>query len=170
MFFTTTLMQTIVEQTNLYAKQVMNTECYQKWLPITEEEIWAYHGFTILMPINHLPSLMDYWCTDEVYHYSPVAGRITRDHISWYLHFVDNTLLPHRTDPTFSRLQKVQPVITSVLEACKASYDPSVNLAIDEVMIAFKGRSSIKQYMPKKPTKRGIKVWMKSDSVCSLPV
>ena len=31
-------------------------------------------------------------------------------------------------------------------------------------MIAFKGRSSIKQYMPKKPTKHGFKVWIRADS------
>ena len=27
-------------------------------------------------------------------------------------------------------------------------------------MISFKGRSSLKQYMPKKPIRRGYKVWM----------
>ncbi|GFU62430.1 piggyBac transposable element-derived protein 4 [Trichonephila clavipes] len=31
-------------------------------------------------------------------------------------------------------------------------------------MIKFKGRSSLKQYMPKKPIKRGYKVWMRCDS------
>ena len=31
-------------------------------------------------------------------------------------------------------------------------------------MIAFKGRANIKQHMPKKPVKHGIKVWMHSDS------
>lgn len=34
-------------------------------------------------------------------------------------------------------------------------------------MIAFKGRLSFKQYMPLKPTKRGIKVWARADSVSS---
>ncbi|CAG4935966.1 unnamed protein product [Parnassius apollo] len=33
-------------------------------------------------------------------------------------------------------------------------------MAIDESMIKFKGRSYLKQYMPKKPVKRGYKVWM----------
>ena len=32
-------------------------------------------------------------------------------------------------------------------------------VAIDEAMVAFKGRSSIKQYMPMKPVKRGYKIW-----------
>lgn len=31
-------------------------------------------------------------------------------------------------------------------------------------MIKFKGRSSLKQYLPNKPTKRGIKVWVLADS------
>lgn len=31
-------------------------------------------------------------------------------------------------------------------------------------MIAFKGRLSFRQYMPAKPTKYGIKVWMATDS------
>ena len=32
-------------------------------------------------------------------------------------------------------------------------------------MIPFKGRSSLKQYMPKKPVRRGIKVWALADAL-----
>ena len=32
-------------------------------------------------------------------------------------------------------------------------------MAVDEAMILFKGQSSLKQYMPMKPTKRGFKEW-----------
>jgi hypothetical protein len=35
---------------------------------------------------------------------------------------------------------------------------------VDEAMIKFQGRSSLKQYMPKKPIKRGIKTWVLGDS------
>lgn len=35
----------------------------------------------------------------------------------------------------------------------------SRNLSIDESVIAFKGRSTMKQFMPMKPIKRGFKVW-----------
>jgi hypothetical protein len=31
-------------------------------------------------------------------------------------------------------------------------------------MIKFQGRSALKHYMPMKPTKRGIKVWVLGDS------
>ncbi|KAL4104361.1 hypothetical protein QTP88_019662 [Uroleucon formosanum] len=37
------------------------------------------------------------------------------------------------------------------------------SIAIDESMIKFKGRNSSKQYMPKKPIKRGYKVWALAD-------
>ena len=32
-------------------------------------------------------------------------------------------------------------------------------------MIPFKGRRSLKQYLPKKPIKRGIKVWDRADAI-----
>ena len=43
-------------------------------------------------------------------------------------------------------------------------YAPHKEIAVDEAMIKFQGRSSLKQYLPKKPTKRGIKVWVLADS------
>ena len=43
-------------------------------------------------------------------------------------------------------------------------YQPHKGVAVDEAMIKFQGRSSLKQYMPMKPIKRGIKVWMLLDS------
>ena len=38
-------------------------------------------------------------------------------------------------------------------------------MSIDEAMIPFKGRSSLKQFIPNKPTKRGIKVWVRADAI-----
>ena len=88
-----------------------------------------------------------YWKTDKIYHYSPVANRISRDRfmdIARYIHFIDNSTLPARTD------QKVQPLIDAVLAACTSTFDPGNNVSVDQAMSAFKGRSSIKQYMCKR--------------------
>ena len=43
-------------------------------------------------------------------------------------------------------------------------YQPHCENAIDEAMIRFQGRSSLKQYKPAKPVKHGIKVWCRADS------
>ena len=48
----------------------------------------------------------------------------------------------------------------SFAESCK----PGQNQTIDEGMVAFKGRLSYVQYIPAKPIKREIKVWMCCDS------
>jgi len=37
------------------------------------------------------------------------------------------------------------------------------NLTIYESMVKFKGRSTIKQYMPQKPIKKGYRIWMLND-------
>ena len=47
---------------------------------------------------------------------------------------------------------------------CKELYKPHREVAVDEGMNKFQGRSSLKQYMPQKPIKRGIKVWVLGDS------
>ena len=43
-------------------------------------------------------------------------------------------------------------------------YNPSKTLTVDESMIPFSGRTSMKQYMPMKPIKRGYKVWCLADA------
>ena len=60
------------------------------------------------------------------------------------------------------------------MKACQEEYWPCQNLSVDEAMVAFKGQLSMKQYVPLKPIKRGIKVWECADSlngyVCNLQV
>ena len=163
LMFTPALLDSIVEQSNLYAKEVMG-EKYSSWVKITSEELKAYLGFCILMGINHLPALDDYWSTDPELHYSPVANRITRDcfrEISRFLHFVDNSTLTPRGPPGHDRLGKVRPVVDHLSSCFSDLYDPHREVAVDEAMIKFTGRSSLKQYMP---IKRGIKVWALADS------
>ena len=46
------------------------------------------------------------------------------------------------------------------------SYDPSQNISIDESMVCFKRRSTMKQYLPLKTIKRGFKIWCSSYSCC----
>ena len=157
--FTTSLMEYIVEQTNLYALQCMGEERYSTWTKLTVDEFCAFLGFMILMGLAHLPSLPDYWSKDPIFRYSMVADRISRDRfleILRYIHFADNTTLSQPGSPDYNKLGKVQPVIDSLNHQFKAVYNLHKEVSIDEAMVPFKGRSSLKQYMPKKSVKRGI--------------
>ena len=158
-------MDLIVEETNRYAEQTLQGT-NKEW-STDAQEIRAYMGFMILMGINQLPEIRDYWSTNEFLHYAPIANQISQDrfeHITRYLHFVDNDVLPSRDDVNFSRLQKVDPVIDHLKEKFKSVYYPHCEVSIDEAMIPFKGRSSMKQYLPMKPVKRGFKVWAIADA------
>ena len=84
--------------------------------------------------------------------------------ISQFLHFSDSTSQPQRGDANYDCLFKVRAILLSIRENILAVYEPSKNISIDEGMIAYKGRLSFRQYMPTKPTKYGIKVWMATDS------
>ena len=168
LLFTPTLILMIVEQTNLYVSQVMTEEAYAKFVPVTQAEIEAYMGFMILMGINQLPSLYHYWKRDPQFHYSPIADRITRDRfleISRYLHFTNNSMYNlQRTDEQYDKIWKVRPIVNALHDSFLQNYNPHNAVSIDEAMIPFKGRSTLKQYLPKKPTKRGIKVWVRADA------
>ena len=90
-----------------------------------------------------------------------MADRITRDRlreISQYLHMVDNDTLIPRGEDGHDRLGKVRPLIDHLSTKFAQTYDPHRDIAVDEAMIKFQGRSLLKQYMPLKPTKRGINV------------
>ena len=106
-------------------------------------------------------SIYDYWKKDEIFHYYPVASRISRDRffeLHRYLHFADNSSVSSPGDPGYNKVGKVQPVIDHLGEAFRSVYCLPQNVSVDEAMIPFKGRSSLKQYIPLKPVKRGIKV------------
>ena len=175
------LIDMIVAETNRYA-----TECLQlsykgdgpvpTWVT-NAEEIKAFLGFSILMGVNVLPDTYDYWSLQETFHYFPIASRISRKRfleIRRFLHFVDNSTLTQRREPEYDRLGKIRPVINAVNAAFLTSYHPNCENSIDEAMIKFKGRSSLKQYLPLKPVKRGLKAWVRADArngiMCELSV
>ena len=165
--FTPDLIAMIVRESNRYAREVMGEKKYTSWEPMTDTELRAYLGFSILMGIVHVPAVEDHWKRDPALHYSPIADRISRDRfrdLSRYLHFVDNSTLIPRGSPGHDRLGKIRPVLSHLGERFAGLYNPHRELSEDEAMIKFQGRSYLKQYMPMKPTKRGIKVWVLADS------
>ncbi len=169
--FTDDLLDHIVVETNRYASLCLSTTTPDGTIPPIWEtnapEVKAYLGFAILMGITRLPDLRDYWSTSEVLHYFPIASRIPRKRfleLSSFLHFVDNDDIVGRGQPGYDRLAKVRPVISALQTSFLASYRPNRENSIDEAMIKFKGHSSLKQYLPKKPIKRGFKVWTRADS------
>ena len=98
----------------------------------------------------------EYWSTNPLMHYASVASRNRFLSIWRFLHFTDAPPPPASSpsSPPPYRLYKVRPVITAVLAACCTNYRPHREEAVDEAMIGFKERSTMKQCLPKNPVKR----------------
>ena len=65
LFFSAAVIEYIVNEMNRYARECMGDDAFAKWVPVTAAEIEAYLGFIILMGINRLPALRDYWHCDQ---------------------------------------------------------------------------------------------------------
>lgn len=155
------ILQTIVQQTNLYAQQKsvnINTSI---------EEIKAFIGILIFMGYHSLPSIRLYWSNDPNFFCERVAKIMPVKRflkILRLLHLNDNSQMPSRNSLEFDKLYKIRPMITHLKDIYQSVYRPSRYLAVDESMVAYKGRSTMKQYMPMKPIKRGFKIWALADS------
>ena len=81
-----------------------------------------------------------------------------------YLHLNDSQKQPSRLSPEYDPLYKIRPFYDELIENFQKYYVPGQDISIDESIIGFKGRLSWIQYMPKKPTKWGIKSWVLAES------
>ncbi|GFS90833.1 piggyBac transposable element-derived protein 4 [Nephila pilipes] len=91
---------------------------------------------------------------------------MTIKRFSWilaHLYLNDNSLQTRRDEEHFEKLNKVYPLLSHPSERYESIFRSGKCQAINESMIKFNGRSSLKQNMSKKPIKRGYEVWMRCD-------
>ncbi|CAH2000555.1 unnamed protein product [Acanthoscelides obtectus] len=77
------------------------------------------------------------------------------------LHINDNSLMKLRYHPNYDKLFKVRPYIDA-LKKIFAKTEPEEFSSVDEIMIPFKGHSSLKPYIKNKPHKWGIKLFVRA--------
>ena len=132
------------------------------------DEIKTFTAIHILMDIHTLPELRHYWSSDNLLGVPAVANLITKTRfkkLTEKIHCNDNTKAVPRGEAGYDRLHKLRPVIDALNSHLKEVYIPSSVMAVDESMVPFKGRSSMKQYMLMKPVKHGYNVWCLADSL-----
>ncbi|GBP05487.1 PiggyBac transposable element-derived protein 4 [Eumeta japonica] len=119
------------------------------------------------MGYNILPSMELYWSSDPAFRVDEIASTMPYRRFKLILrclHLNDNSKQPLRSSPDYDKLFKIRPLVTLLNSTFQNNANNSSSQSIDESMIVFKGRSSLKQYMPLKPIKRGFKVWCRCDS------
>jgi hypothetical protein len=135
----------------------------RKWSAPDLVEMKAFFGILIYTSIVKHSLLSDYWSKSLLFSSHNVGKIMSRDRffqIKKALHFVDEDDEDLHEDP----LYKIRPVINKFIVASRALYTPGQYLTIDESMIRFNGRSSMKVYMPLKPIKYGFKAYVLAES------
>jgi len=106
-------------------------------------------------------TLHDYWSKLRQLHTLFCGETMTRDrflHILHFLHFADISERPDEGEEYY-RLWKLRTVLGMLNEACAKFCNPSEHLAVDEVIVKFKGRVIFRQYIPKKRKRFRIKIY-----------
>ena len=75
----------------------------------------------------------------------------------------DRWKMPNRDNPLRDKLFKICPILNHILSKFQALPQEQV-LYMDEPIVLFKDHSSLKQYLPKKPTKLGYMIFMLCDA------
>ena len=150
------LISHILSQTNLYATQ---KGCN---FVTNDAEMKAFLGMNSIMSINKLPTMEHYWSTDRFIGNQALRDVMTKSRLKKILqniHFLNND-----TAGKVDKGNKVRPLINHFNKAFQSAMSNSSIQSIDEHMIKFKGRSSMKQYIKSKPIKWGFKFWFRCDS------
>lgn len=129
-------------------------------------EMNAFLGLLIASGATHQSktNLKHLW-SDSLYVpkiFSAVMSRDRMREIMRFLRFDDKETREERL--VCDKIAAVREMYEMVVRQFKNSYNPSESLTIDERISPFKGRVGFKVYMPNKPSKYGIKLWMCCDA------
>ena len=133
---------------------------YSNWKPVTDSELLKFLAVLIAMGLNKRPSVKDYWSKFPV-NFSPWFGQMFPT--DWF-EAIYHTML-HASDVESVAKEKIEPFLNTLLEKFQVAFYPFIDVAIDEMVIGWKGRWKYKQYNAAKPKKHHIKIFGLCDSV-----
>jgi hypothetical protein len=170
-------LESIRFQTNLYNTQRAsngykiavkrkrsNNTSYKQVKKITQAEIQQVIGLILYMGIHKLPQCrMDWANTTFVPLIANCMSRNRFEEILSVLHFNNNQEgITDAFDPSYDKLHKLKPIIDHFRSCFKESVTPESMQSVDKMMVPFKARHGVKQYMSKNPCKWGYKMWCRA--------
>src|SRR5215510_9810950 len=167
MLFFTEIFHLLVKQTNVYYQQHLDRQAgpNRRLSDITLPDMTTFTALALQMGHDLKYTLHDYWSRHRQVYSLFYGETMTRDrflHILRFLHFADNSQRPNKREEC-DRLWKIRTVFDKLKDSYAKFYNPSEHLAVDEIIVSFKGRVIIRQYFPKKRKRFGIKIYKVCD-------
>ena len=176
LLITDEMLEAIVVQTNLFAEQFIDKhelssrsrvqQC--NWSPHDVAELRKFLALVVIMGLVPYPCIEDSWVTSWPFATTTFSSVMSRDRFSLILRFIhlnDSTKFIQKGQPGYDPLFKLRPFLDPLIDNFQAAYTLGREISVDESMIGFKGRLWFVQYLPKKPTKWGMKAFVLAESV-----
>lgn len=112
-------------------------------------------GCLLIMAYNRVPHMYMYWSQNKSVRNETIASSISRDRFM-LLHsklYFNHPKKPKNAEKTYYTAE----LINCLMYTFNLYRSESTYQSIDEFMVKFLGRSSMKQFLPNKPVKRGMK-------------
>ena len=159
----------VVIQTNLRARQLTSapgiklTSRIRKWKDVVAAEIRVYLAILLYMGIFPKPERWMYWSTKPMHGGTFLSNFMSSNRfflLDRCLHFTDTSVpLPADASRTTKVLWRIRPFFDAIINNFHRIYVPAAKIAIDESLMLWKGRLAVKQYIPLKRARFGLKLY-----------
>jgi len=134
----------------------------RKWYDPTSDEIRVHMALNMYMGVLHKPTMEMYWAPGmfETLFIPRLSSYNRYFLLDNCLHFVDTSIpLPPTATHTEQSLWRIKPFFDAIVKNFREVYSPEENIAIDESLMLYKGRLPMKQFIPTKRARFGLKLY-----------
>lgn len=170
LFFTNTLLLTIIKNTNEFGRTYYNSPS-NPWMNINLQDMFSFLSVLIYMGFVRCTSMNDYWRGGDLY--SLTFPRQVMSGLKWFkilqalrLSSAEDDAVndARRGTPAFDRLGRLKPVYQDIREVCRRNYHPGQEISIKERVAASNSRGSVKQFVKNKSVRPGFRLFVLVDS------
>lgn len=172
LFFDENIMNYIVEETNRYANNHIETTPLTpssrslKWQDVNKDDMNKFIALLLLQGLVQKPKETWFWSKRPIIT-TPFFGNVMSQQqyalIMKYLHFENNDTFNATTHPN-PKLRKIYNVHSMLINNFKSVYIPEQEITIDESLLKYKGLLGWKQFIPTKRARFGIKMYQLCES------
>ena len=129
---------------------------------VTYKELRCFLGLILWTSLAKFPNRRAYFKLSKVFNLPSFKSHTTRNRFEQLLrilHLANNEKIPQHFDAARRFEYKLGNQLTAVCTNSAKLISPARALSIDEMVVKFYGRSIVRQHIPSKPHKYGVKLW-----------
>jgi hypothetical protein len=160
-FFTQEMLSSVANHTN----QEGRIRKADDWVQTNFEDILRFIGCIVLAGVfvSKNESVSQLWSRENGRSIFPkIMSRHRFSMLTSCLRFDDRATRQGRREN--DKLAPFREFWTKFITRCKANYFPDVHVTVDEMLVTYRGRCPFKMYIPSKPGRYGLKIWVLADT------